>query len=71
MNEILTKHIINPNFSLKVLNKNIEYSKDQLDEKINMWKYLLKYKCQAQPQESILIGITSLTIDYFAICLAS
>ena len=71
MNEILTKDIINPNFSLKVLDKNIECSKEQLDEKINMWKYLLKHKCQVQPQESILIGITSLTIDYFAICFAA
>lgn len=47
------------------------YTKDDLIERINFWKYILKYKYNAVSQESILIGLQIIGIDYFAIILAS
>jgi hypothetical protein len=38
---------------------------------INLWKYILKYKCNAQKGESILIGMQVLNIDYLAVCFAA
>lgn len=47
------------------------YDKILLVERINFWKYILKYKYNAQPQESILIGMQKLGIDYFSIIIAA
>jgi len=47
------------------------YNKQALVEKINLWKYILKHHYLAQKQESILIGMQKLGIDYFAIIVAS
>jgi hypothetical protein len=69
--DVITRHCISSNFSLTKLENNSSYDKKVLDSKISLWKYILKYKCNAKQQESILIGITTLDIDYFAICFAA
>lgn len=68
---IITRHCISNKFSLIKLEDNSSYSKKDLIARIDLWKYILKYKCDAKEQESILIGITTLSLDYFAICFAS
>ena len=68
---IITRDVIGNNFSLTKLEDNSVYTRDELLSKIDLWKYILKYKCNAKEQESILIGITTLSLDYFAICFAS
>jgi len=68
---IITRHLISNNFSLIKLEDNSVYNKSDLESKIDLWKYILKYKCHAKEQESILVGITTLGIDYFAICFAA
>jgi hypothetical protein len=68
----ITRDIINNNFvGVNLSNDNIPFDKTTLSEKIDLWKYILKYKCHAQKGESILIGIQSLNIDYLAVCFAS
>ena len=47
------------------------YDKAMLVERVNFWKYILNYKYNAQPQESILIGMQKLGIDYFSIIIAA
>tara|TARA_B110000503_G_scaffold24454_1_gene38581 strand:+ start:7051 stop:8490 length:1440 start_codon:yes stop_codon:yes gene_type:complete len=69
--EIITRHCISNNFSLTKIENNSVYNKKDLDSKVALWKYILKYKYNAKEQESILIGITTLDIDYFAICFAA
>lgn len=68
---VITRNIISDNFSLTKLEDGSSYDKRNLEDKIDLWKYILKYKCAAKEQESILIGITTLSIDYFAICFAA
>ena len=67
----LTRKIISDKFSLTKLEDHSVYNKEDLFEKIDLWKYILVDQCNAKEQESILIGITTLSIDYFAICFAS
>ena len=71
MTSIITRHIISNNFSFESIEENSFSSKQDLEDKINEWKYLLSYKCNARKQESILIGITNINIDYVAICFAA
>jgi hypothetical protein len=47
------------------------YNKTALVEKINFWKYVLAYEYKAVKNESILIGMQKLGIDYFAMVIAS
>lgn len=67
----ITRHIINDDFVATELQSKTSFDKSELSDKINLWKYVLKYKCQAQQGESILIGMQSLNIDYLAVCFAS
>jgi hypothetical protein len=67
----ITRNIINDNFVATELETNKSFNKTELNEQINLWKYILKYKCNAQATESILIGIQSLNINYLAVCFAS
>lgn len=69
--DIITRNCVSNNFSLIKLENDSSYNKDDLDSNVALWKYILKYKCNAKEQESILIGITALDIDYFAICFAA
>lgn len=68
----ITRNFISNNFIFTDLCVNGRtYNKDLLVDRINFWKYILKYKYSAQPQESVLIGMQKLGIDYFAIVIAS
>ena len=67
----ITRNIINDNFVAIELQSNKSFDKIELGDKINFWKYILKYKCQAKSQESIVIGNQTLDINYFAIIFAS
>ena len=67
----ITRNIINDKFLATHLTSGLTFTKFELDEKIDLWKYFLKYKCQAKPQESIVIGNQTLDIDYFAIIFAA
>jgi hypothetical protein len=63
--------MISDNFVALPLHKGQRYSKKDLISKIDLWKYILKYKCSAEAGESILIGMQILNIDYLAACFAS
>jgi hypothetical protein len=67
----LTRHVISENFYSYDLLTNQEFSRIDLLNKIDFWKYILKTKCDAKKYESILIGLTTVNIDYLAICFAS
>ena len=72
----ITRDIISSNFVAVNLTDNrifekTEYNKQQLVEKINFWKYVLRYKCKAKHQESIVIANQNLDINYFAIIFAA
>lgn len=82
MLNIISRHIINDSFqgvNLKLKNrrsildsKNIRnFNKTLLTHKIDLWKYVLKYKCEAKKGESILIGMQVLDINYLAACFAA
>lgn len=67
----LTRHVISENFYSHDLLTNQEFSRNDLFNKIDFWKYILKTKCDAKKYESILIGLITVNIDYLAICFAS
>lgn len=72
----ITRDIISQTFSAinladgRIHEKTV-YNKEQLIEKINLWKYILRYKCNAESQESIIIANQNLDINYFAIIFAA
>jgi hypothetical protein len=73
---VISRYFIGDNFSVTNLPDGrtageTHYTKSDLIEKIKLWKYILKYKCKAQPQESIIIGNQNLNVDYLAIIFAS
>lgn len=59
------------NFFDKSLTKTQKFSKTKLVSKINLWKYILTYQCNATSGESILIGFCNIDIDYLAVCIAA
>jgi hypothetical protein len=72
MANTITRDFISDNFIFTdICANNQTYNKSQLVQRINYWKCVLKYTYNAQPQESILIGMQKLGIDYFAIIVAA
>lgn len=71
MKNIISRHMISDNFVGLPLHKGQQYSKNDLISKIDLWKYILKYKCSAEAGESILIGMQILNIEYLAVCFAA
>lgn len=71
MTYVISKNLISDSFVGVNLYDDTFFNKTDLVEKINLWKYILTYKCNAKKGESILIGIQTLGIDYLAICFAS
>lgn len=72
MTNTITRNFISDNFIFTdICANNQTYNKQQLVERINCWKYVLKYDYSARSQESILIGMQKLGIDYFAIIIAA
>jgi len=67
----ITRDFISNNFVFTDIRTGNSYDKNGIIERIDYWKYVLKYKFYAKQQESILIGIQDLGIDYFAIIIAS
>jgi hypothetical protein len=68
----ITRNLVNEEFTgVNLSGDNVSFNKRELNKQIDLWKYILKYKCNAQANESILIGIQSLSIDYLAVCFAS
>jgi len=63
--------MISDNFIGNILRPNIQFNKAHLVSKIDLWEYILKYKCSATAGESILIGMQALNDDYFAIIFAA
>jgi acyl-CoA synthetase (AMP-forming)/AMP-acid ligase II len=73
MSNTITRNFISDNFIFTDIRSGsgATYNKQDLVERINAWKYILKYKYNAVAQESILIGMQSLGIDYFATIVAA
>ena len=71
MQNVVSRHIISDNFIGNILSVNRQFDKSYLVSKIDLWKYVLKYKCSAQAGESILVGMQALNDTYFAIIFAA
>lgn len=71
MQNVISRHMISDNFVGLPLYKGNLYTKSELTDKIDLWKYILKHRCAAQSGESILIGMQILNIDYLAVCFAA
>jgi hypothetical protein len=71
MQNVISRHIISDNFIGNILSANYQFDKSYLVSKIDLWKYILKYRCSAQAGESILVGIQALNATYFAIIFAA
>lgn len=73
MSNTITRDFISNNFTFTdIRSTDLQvYSKDALIDKVNLWKYILKYHYNATAGESILIGLQVIGIDYFAIVIAS
>jgi acyl-CoA synthetase (AMP-forming)/AMP-acid ligase II len=69
----ITRNFISDNFVFTdIRSESLKtYDKENLIEKINLWKYILKYQYNAVAQESILIGMQVININYFAIVIAA
>lgn len=72
MINLITRDFISDNFVfIDTCSNGQIYNKELLIERVNFWKYILKYQYNAQYQESILIGMQKLGIDYFSIVIAA
>lgn len=71
MSNTITRDFISNNFVFTDIQTGTDYTKTSMVERIDYWKYVLKYKFHAKKQESILIGMQKLGIDYFAIIIAA
>lgn len=71
MANTITRDFISNNFVFTDIRSGKDYSKADIISRIDLWKYILKYKYKATRQESILIGMQKLGIDYFAIIIAA
>lgn len=71
MQNIISRQLISNNFVGTDVVKNETLTKDDLIDKINNWKCFLKFNCNAQAGESILLGIVNISFDYIALCFAS
>jgi len=71
MSYTISRDLISNNFKGVNLHTGVSFDKNDLVSKIDLWKYILKYKCNAQKGESILIGMQILNIDYLAVCFAA
>lgn len=72
MTNIINRDFISDNFTFTdICSNGQKYDKASLVDRTDFWKYVLKFKYNAQSQESILIGMQKLGIDYFAIIIAA
>lgn len=71
MQDTISRNLISNNFKGITVHKESEFTKKHLVYKIDLWKYILKFKCQAGPGESILIGMQNLNTDYLSVCFAA
>lgn len=79
MKPVISRHLISDNFVATILLENFfttsskekVFTKSKLVTKINLWKYILTYRCNAVKGESILIGFCNIDIDYLAVCFAA
>lgn len=71
MDYTISRNIISDSFIGTNLHTGLVFTKKDLVDKINLWKYVLKYRCNAKKEESILIGMQNLNDDYLAACIAS
>jgi hypothetical protein len=69
--DTITRDFISDNFIATELQTNTTFTKSDLIDKINLWKYILRYKCKAKATESIVIGNQILDINYLAIVYAA
>ena len=70
MSKTVSRDFVSNNFIFTDLQSRT-YNKDNLVDRINFWKYTLKREYNAVAQESILIGMQKLGLDYFAIIIAA
>lgn len=70
MTKTISRDFVSNNFVFADLKENT-YDKAALIERISFWKYILVHHYHAVSQESILIGLQKIGVDYFAIILAS
>jgi hypothetical protein len=71
MSYSVNRDLISDNFKGFHLETQTSFDKTDVIKKVNLWKYLLTYKCQAVKGESILIGIMDVGLDYIALCIAA
>jgi hypothetical protein len=69
---MITRDIISNNFKgINLRGSKEPFTKIQLIDKIDLWKYILCEQCKAIHGESILIGLQTLDLDYIAAIIAS
>lgn len=71
MPNLITRNILDNNFSGLSIQTNDSFTRTDLVKKINLWKYVLKTKCLAEKGESILIGVQTLGLDYLSMIFAA
>ncbi len=71
MTNLITRNILSDNFLGLNIQTNNSFTRTDLVEKINLWKYVLKTKCSAQRGESILVGVQALGLDYLSMIFAA
>lgn len=70
MDKTVSRDFVSNNFIFADI-RSRTYNKTDLVDRINFWKYTLKNEYKAVAQESILIGMQKLGLDYFAIIIAA
>lgn len=67
----ISRDIISENFVGINLGGGAKFSKAQLGDRIDKWKYFLAHRCDAKKGDKILIGVIDISVDFLAMCFAA
>ena len=67
---VISREIISDNFVGINLPNRDQYTKQQLCDQIDKWKYFLINDCNAKKGDKILIGVTFISVNFLALCFA-
>lgn len=71
MINVITRNILGDKFLGLNMQTGDSFTRNNLSNKIDRWKYILKTQCKAQKGESILIGVQTLGLDYLSMVFAA
>lgn len=68
---VISRELISDKFvGINLREDSQQYDKQKLSDKIDRWKYILVNECNARKGDKILVGISTIDVDFLALCFA-